>query len=141
MISKTPQPVDEELYREDLKADRSPWRQRLVDAETGFRVGIRSESTLFVYFFMGCVIIGSATVIGLSSIEWAILMLALGTALATELINQLFRQFAAQPSLNLSKELAEIARLGSAAVFVANFTTLAVLTILFWPRIASFFAS
>ena len=122
--------------RENTNTDRSAWRQRLVDAETGFRIGIRSESTLFVYFFIGCVIIGAATVLGLSAIEWGLVILSLGMALSTELINQLFRQLAAQATLKLPKELEEISRLGSAAVFVANLATVAVLATLFWPKIS-----
>ena len=132
MITQTPDPIQK---------DRAPWRQRLVDAEAGLKIGIRSESTLFVYFFAGCVILGAATVLGLSAWEWAVVVLSLGMALSTELINQLFRQLASLTTMNIPKELEEISRLGSAAVLVANIATLTVLIILFWPHIATLMSS
>jgi len=117
---------------------RAAWRQQLVDAESGFRLGLRADSTLFVHFFLGSVIIGSATVLGLSGVEWAMVILVIGITLSTELFNQLLKQIMVVVSPNMNHQLEDIFRMATTAVVITYVTSGAVLTVLFWPHVMQF---
>lgn len=112
------------------KPRRPPWRQRLVDAETGLRFGIRADSTLFVFFFCSTTVLLASLVVGLNHLEWAVLLLALGFALSAELLHQVLKQI----SDNLEGRFAEIFLLGTAAVVVAHLTAGLVSGMLLWRR-------
>jgi len=112
------------------KPRRAAWHQRLVDAETGLRFGIRADSTLFVYFFCSMTVLLASGVMGLTPLEWAILILSLGFALSAELLHQILKQLSAQ----LDSRFAEIFLLGTASVVVAHLTAAIVSGILLWRR-------
>ncbi|WP_437222879.1 diacylglycerol kinase [Planctomicrobium sp. SH661] len=115
------------------KPRRSPWRQRLVDAETGLRFGIRADSTLFVFFFCSATVLLASLVMGLTTLEWAILILALGFALSAELLHQVLKQI----SDNLEGRFAEIILLGTTAVVAAHLTAAFVSGLLLWKRLST----
>jgi len=119
------------------KPRRSPWRQRLIDAENGLRFGIRADSTLFVFFFFATTVLLASLVVGLSHLEWAILVLALGFSLSAELLHQVLKQI----SNHLEGRLAEFIPLGTAAVVVAQLTAGLAATILLWQRFAALWDS
>lgn len=127
-----------ELLRSPVaKKERAPWRQRLVDTEKGFRVGIRADSTLFVYFFCSATVILTSFVLRLTGQEWAVLILALGGSLTAELLHQLLKQI----TLVLRGRFQEILLLGTAAVMVAHVTAAIVSGILLWHRISLLWGS
>lgn len=113
---------------------RAPWRQRLVDAETGFRVGMRADSTLFVFFFFAASIFLAALILGLTTLEWAILVLGMGMAFAAELFHQVLKHVAEQTPAHWSGGLQEVFRLGTTAVVAAQLTAASVAVILLWHR-------
>lgn len=116
---------------------RAAWRQRLVDAKNGLRFGIRADSTLFVYFFCATTVLLASLVVGLSLLEWAILLLVLGFALSAELLHQALKQIAGQ----LEGRFAEIFLLGTAAILVAHLTAGLVSVLLLWGRFATIWHS
>ena len=109
---------------------RPAWRQRLVDAETGLRVGFRADSTLFAFGFCAAMIIVTAMVFGLTTLEWAVLTLSLGLALAAELFHQVLKQMAAGRNDRISAEIQLALRLGTAAVMAVHLTAVIVAAIL-----------
>lgn len=114
---------------------RAPWRQRLVDAESGLRVGMRADSTLFVFFFCAAILLLMALVLGLDRLEWAVLICVLGMGLAAELLHQVIKQV----QLWCEREIPELEstlRLGTAGVMCAHLTAAAVSLLLFWNRFA-----
>ncbi|MCA8997339.1 MAG: diacylglycerol kinase [Planctomycetaceae bacterium] len=121
--------------RKSMRPIRRPaWRQRLVDAETGFRVGIRADSTLFVFFFVAVIAVLFAAVLQLSAMEWAVLILALGVGLSAELFHQVLKRVANEFEHHLSNGLLQTIRLGTSAVVVAHITCGVVAAIVIWQR-------
>lgn len=101
-------------------ARRSPWRQRLIDAENGIRLGVRTDSTFFVHLFVGCGILATAMVVGLSAVDWAILVLSMTFVLSAEMFNQMLRILWKEAAHHLPQELRDAVRIGTAAVVISS---------------------
>lgn len=99
---------------------RSPWRQRLIDAETGMRLGVRTDGTFFVHLFVGCGVLATATVLGLSVLEWAVLILSMTFVLSAEMFNQILRILWKEAAHHLPPELRNAVRIGTAAVVISS---------------------
>ena len=65
-----------------IKSSRPRWRQRLVDAEQGFRFGLRCESTLYATAFAVLAIGMAAILMRVSAVEASILIVALTQSVA-----------------------------------------------------------
>ncbi len=123
-----------QLAEESMTRQRRPaWRQRLVDAEGGIRNGLRADSTLLGFFFYAAGVLLTSLVLGLSRIEWAILLLSLGLAFSAELLHQMLKQLA----VNSSEQLEAAICVGTSAVMTAHLTAVVVAGILLWPHFAS----
>ena len=123
------------------KVDRAPWRQRLVDAETGFRVGLRTDATLFMYLFVGSGVIFSGFVMGLGKIEWILLILALGMVLSVELFHQLLSLMIKEFRHHIRKDISQLLRLGTAAVVSTNVMAFIIVAILLGSRLTEIWKS
>jgi len=122
-------------FTEDVASEnrRPAWRQRLVEAEGGFRAGIRADSTLFAFFFCAAGVILASLVSGLSRVEWAVLILSLGFALSAELLHQVLKQIATESREHLEGAIL----LGTSAAMVAHITAASVAACLILPHFIS----
>jgi len=121
------------------KSSRAPWRQRLVDAETGFRLGLRTDSILFVYVLVSSMVVATGLVLGIEKIEWAILVLTLGLTLSVELFHQLLKFIVNEFRHRLRKNISLMMRLGTAAVVTTNVTSVIIIAILLGSRFIELF--
>src|SRR5579864_8609626 len=86
--------VDTHSATNVLQADSSPrsarpaWRRRLIDIERGITLGVRGDSVFFVYFFLSSLTIAASLVLGISLLEWTVVILALTVVLCAEMFNQ-----------------------------------------------------
>lgn len=128
MLSQSSQ---ETLIRKPL---RSPWRQRLIDAETGFRIGIRYNSTLFVYLFFCSIVFASGLVLNITPTEWVLITLTLGVTISVELFHQLLMLILQEFRDHLRKDVTQMLHLGTAAVVTINVTAAFVICILIGGR-------
>src|SRR5919108_5081801 len=70
---------------------RSAWRERLIDAEAGLRLCLRSDGTMFAYLFAVTCIIAAGIVVRLDVREWALVILAVTVVLSAGIFNQMLR--------------------------------------------------
>src|SRR5579863_951829 len=68
--------------------ERPAWRRRLIDIERGITLGVRGDSVFFVYFFLSSLTIAASLVLGISLLEWTVVILALTVVLCAEMFNQ-----------------------------------------------------
>jgi diacylglycerol kinase len=122
---------DQELDEE--KHLRPAWRQRLVDAESGLRVGLRADSTLYAFMFCAATVVLASLVLGLDRWEWVLMVFVLGYSFSAELCNQLLKRTAERYRTRAE----DLVQLGMSAVVVSHLTAAAVALILLWPRFAS----
>ena len=81
-----------QLHRPDSKPSlpirrRAVWHQRLIDAEGGMRLGLRSSSTLYVHLFAATIVCAVGTVLSLAFLEWLLILGCLAVVVAAELFN------------------------------------------------------
>ncbi|MEX0704310.1 MAG: diacylglycerol kinase family protein [Planctomycetales bacterium] len=118
-----------ELVRDRRK--RPAWRQRLVDAERGMTLGLRSDSTFFVHFFAIAVVVAGGTVLGLSLVEWVLIVLAITLVLAAEMFKQVLNAVLRSVGHHFAREAAQSLRIATAAVFVTIGGALLAVTLVF----------
>jgi diacylglycerol kinase len=131
------QPYDSSLPAADRGARRrSPWRERLMEAESGIRLGIRADSTFFVHLFVGCAILAAAFVLGLNVVQWAIIVLAMTLVLTVEMFNQVLRVLWKNAGQHLPAEWQNAVRIGTAAVVLSSVGAVIAMLLVFGQRIA-----
>ncbi len=111
-------------------AQRPEWRHELVEAESGLRLGMRADSTFFVDFFAASIIVMTAFILGVSWYGWALLILAGGAVLTTQLLRLGFRALVVQ--LNLcEKGRSQVLQLATAAVTTIHVAAFAAALLVF----------
>jgi len=114
---------------------RSQWRQRLIEAESGLRLGLRTDGTLFVHLFIVSGILAAGLVLQLGLVQWALLVLAVTMVLSAEMFHQMLRVLWKSAGRYLPPELRNVVRIGTAAVVLSSVGAVVVLTLVFAQRI------
>lgn len=97
---------------------RAAWRQRLVDAERGISQSFRSESTLFVHFFVACIILAAGFVLQITLMQWAMLILSLTLVVASELFHLVLKTVWLTVGHHFDERMRRSLRMGTAGVVV-----------------------
>ncbi|GAB4159008.1 MAG: hypothetical protein Tsb009_36260 [Planctomycetaceae bacterium] len=134
---KTHKPFDDKSSPEKR---RSAWRQKLVDTERGFTAGFRSDSTFFVHFFIGSVLVATGLILGLHTLQWSIFVLALTVVLSAEMFHQVLKGVLKNFSHHFSHEMTHALRIASAAVFVAILGAVLAIGLVFGERLSELFS-
>ncbi|WP_166821948.1 diacylglycerol kinase [Thalassoroseus pseudoceratinae] len=117
--------AEETLCRAERR--RPMWRRRLVDAERGLTEGFRGDSTFFVYFFGGTVVLAAGWVLGITLVQWCFLVFSLTTVIGAELFHRALMQTleslpeAARPT---SPTVRKLRRISAAGVTMITLGTL-----------------
>jgi diacylglycerol kinase (ATP) len=114
---------------------RSAWRQRLIEAESGLRIGLRVDGTLFVHLFVMSGILAAGGVLGLGTLQWALVVLAMSGVLTAELFHQMLRLLWKEAGHHLPPHLRNAAGIGTAAVVTSSVGAIVVLILVFAQRI------
>jgi diacylglycerol kinase len=114
---------------------RSQWRQRLIEAESGLRLGLRTDGTMFVHLFIVSGILAAAFVLQLGVLQWGLLVLAITMVLSAELFHQMLRVMWKGAARHLPPELRNVVRIGTAAVVLSSVGAVVVLALVFAQRI------
>jgi diacylglycerol kinase len=120
---------------------RAPWRQRLVEAERGVTEGFRGDSTFFVHFFLGSLMIVAAAVLGISFVHWILLVLALTLVLCAEMFNSAFATLLLDFEKHAGVAVKKARKIGTAAVFVAMAGATIAVGLIFTHRLMQMFAA
>jgi len=97
---------------------RPAWRCWLIDVERGLMHGVRGDSIFFVYFFLTSATIAASVVLGISLLQWTVVILALTVVLSAEMFNQSVKSLFAALGRPADDATRTALRIGSAAVFV-----------------------
>ncbi|QDU37137.1 Prokaryotic diacylglycerol kinase [Maioricimonas rarisocia] len=119
---------------------RPPWRQHLIDAERGFAFGLRNNSAFAMHFFCMCVVTATATVLGLTPLEWGVVILAVTLVLSAELFHQVLRVLWKDAGPHLPGDARYAVQMGTAAVLVTLCGATTTVIVIFASRIIAMFS-
>lgn len=114
---------------------RPAWRRRLVEAERGIVQGVRGDSTLFVHFFGGSLVLAAGLVLHLALWQWTTVILALTLVLSAEIFCQVLKTLSDPGDGPPADAAVKAQRLATAAVFVTLLGALLVLALIFGERL------
>lgn len=118
---------------------RAAWRQRLIDAERGFVRCFRSDSTFFVHFFGGIIVVAAGLVLGLGTLQWGLVGVCLTAVLSAGMFHQALRTLAeANPDPSSSAPQDAVA-MGTAAVTIMIAGACLVVGLVFCERVSEMF--
>lgn len=118
---------------------RSPIRQQLVETERGMTLGFRADSTFFVHFFTGSIVVAVAIVLGLTTLQWTILILSLTLVLSAEMFLQVIKNITQSIGHHFEETAKKSERIGTAAVFVTILGTVLAIGLIFGQRLTELY--
>ena len=127
------------LSSSDRTRRRSAWRQRLVDAERGFSLSFRADSTLFVHAFLVCIIVAAGSVLQISLLEWTMIILSLSSVVAAEMFNLALWTLTENLTRQLDQAACQGVRMGTAAVFVTIVGATLIVLLIFSSHLSQIF--
>jgi len=119
---------------------RSAWRQKLVEAERGLTLGFRGDSSFFVHFFTGTIVLTAGLVLQIELIHWTILVLAFTMVLASEMFYSVLKTILFNIGHHLPEQMRRAIHLGTAAVLVTYFGAVLTIGLIFGRRLFQIFS-
>ena len=118
---------------------RSPIRQQLVETERGVTLGFRADSTFFVHFFTGSIVVAVAIVLGLTMMQWTTMILSLTLVLAAEMFLQVIKNITQSIGHHFEETAKKSERIGTAAVFVTILGAVLSIGLIFGQRLTELY--
>ncbi|MCH7685579.1 MAG: diacylglycerol kinase [Planctomycetes bacterium] len=119
---------------------RSMWRQTLIEVERGITLGFRSDSSFFVHFFTGCIVVTAGMVLGIELIQWTILVPTMTVVLAAEMFHSVLKSILVDIEHHFPKSTRQAIRMSTAAVFVTNLGAVVTIGLIFGNRLLQIFS-
>ena len=124
-----------------VRPRRAIWRQRLVEAEGGFKLFLRGDSALFVHLFSGAAVIIAGLLVGLTIVDWAVVALCIGGVLAAELFHSVIRGLMSSVAGPSEAERERLARMAAAGVMSVLVGAVVCTLLLFGRRLWELFGA
>lgn len=110
------------------------WGRKFRDAFRGVKEGVRDQSSFLVHFFVTGAVIAAGFGLGVSLVEWCILLLCIAGVLTAEMLNSALESMAKAITEDADPHLGNSLDIGSAAVLVASIGASLVGAIIFGHR-------
>jgi diacylglycerol kinase (ATP) len=129
---------------ERVRPRRALWRQRLVDAETGFKLFLRADSALFVHLFVGAAVVIAGLLLDLTRTDWLLLVLGMTGVLTAELFQCALQRLAdalgaKDPAKPPNADVQRVLRIANAGVMTALAGAVLCVAVLFGSRLVDLF--
>ncbi len=82
--------------------------------------GVHGQSSFFAHFFVAAAVVAAAVVLGVSLVEWCLLVLCIAGVLTAEMFNSAFESMAKAITGESDPHLGNSLDIGSAAVLLAS---------------------
>jgi diacylglycerol kinase len=105
---------------EDIPSPERSWGDKFRDAFRGLKAGVRRQSSFFAHFFIAAIVIVAGVMLGVSRIEWCLLVMCITGVLTTEMLNSSLESMAKAITHESHPHLGNSLDIGSAAVLVAS---------------------
>ncbi len=92
------------------------WSRKFRNAFRGMRVGIWGQSSFYVHGVVGLLVLLLAMILGVSPLEWCVLVLCIGLVISAELFNSAFESLAKAVTRDFDDHVRDALDIASAAV-------------------------
>ena len=113
------------------------WTRKFCDAFRGVKEGVRGQSSFFVHFFVAALVVAAGVVLGVSPVEWCLLVLCIAGVLTAEMFNSALESMAKAITGESDPHLGNSLDIGSAAVLLASIGASIVGAIIFGYRLGN----
>jgi len=97
---------------------RRSWIGKFSDACRGVKIAVRAEVSFFVHLFVTMIVVLSGAVLGLSRLEWCLIVLCVATVLAAEMFNTAFEKLSRVVTQKTHPEIRDVLDIASGAVLL-----------------------
>ena len=127
----------EPLEQEPVAAPkRRRWRHKFRDAYRGLKLGIRGQSSFFVHFFLGALVVVAAFLLGCELLEWCVLLGCIGMVLVAELFNSAIETLFRGLDEATRERVWPCLDIAAGAVLLASLTASVIGTLIFLSQLA-----
>ena len=112
-----------------------PWSCKFTDAFRGLRRAVRSQSSFAVHLAVAGAVVIAAAVLGVSVVEWCLLLGAIGFVLTAEVFNTAIESLARAHDVGRHPRIRDALDMASAAVLVAAITAAVLGATVFLPKL------
>ena len=126
------------LPDDDATAPTTPkrtWRSGIRVGLRGIKKGIRGQSSFFVHFFFGALVVAAAVVLRCELVEWCILLGCIGFVLVSELISSALQTLVRGLDKETRDRVSPALDIAAGGVLMATITASIIGTILFINRL------
>ncbi|MDD3587301.1 MAG: diacylglycerol kinase family protein [Thermoguttaceae bacterium] len=129
-------PIEEQLEPDTLSRpkfipQKRTWRAKFRDAFHGLSQSFHRQSSYRVHFTFAIAAVAAGILVGLSALEWALLVFAIGFVIAAEMFNTALEVMAREITDEQSEYIRLSLDISSGAVFVASLVAVITGVILF----------
>lgn len=118
---------------------RPIWRQRLVEIERGFALSLRGDGAFFIHFFSASVVIAAGFALGVSLLEWSVILVALTVVFTGEMFRQVLKALLQKVGHDFDDGGRTVMRVSAAAVVVSIVGATLTIGLIFWRAISAVF--
>jgi len=115
--------------------NRRTWRQKVADAFRGVVRAVQTQSSCRVHLAVAVVVIGFATALRLTLVEWCLLVGAIGSVLAAEIFNTAIESLARAVHRGQHPDIRDALDMASGTVLIAAMSAAVIGGIIFGNRI------
>lgn len=131
----TDKPTDQLEEPREMKLPSLNWVEKFAVAGRGINVAMTQEKSFFGHFLAAAVVIVLGFVLGMTAIEWCIVVLSMMAGLSTELLNTAIERLAKAITRETNPYIRDALDIASSAVLIITIGAIVLGSIVFLPKI------
>ncbi len=96
------------------------WIKKFGDACRGVKIAVRAEASFFVHLFVTAVVVLAGAVLGISTIQWCVIVLCIAVVLTAEMLNTALERLARAITRETTPDIRDALDMASGAVLLAS---------------------
>lgn len=105
-----------------MQPHRTSWLRKFACAFRGIAIGIREQNSFYVHIPVAAGVVAAAWWLGVSRVEWCLLVLCIGAVVASEMFNSAIEHLAKAITRDENPHLRDALDAASGAVLIAAMT-------------------
>ena len=117
------------------------WKSKFGYAFRGLRRAFRTQHSFAIHLLIACLVVAAAAVLRVTTIEWGLIVAAIGMVLVAETFNTAIESLARAVHMQFHPRLRDALDIASAAVLLAAGTAVVIGICIFVPALYRIFCS